>query len=145
MARGRLIKKIPALEVALEGHVTEHHRFLLAMLLEQLERLEEMIGRLDDRIAEVLESDALNAGCDEEAAEAPLPFSVAVELLTTVPGFDRRTAEYVLAETGTDMSRFPTAGHLASWAGGSVRAITIARASARAGGRPKATAGRGAR
>jgi transposase len=115
LARGRLIKKIPALQIALEGRVTEHHRFLLGMLLEQLERLEEMIGRLDERIEQVLQSEALNEGLDE--AGEVLPFPVAAELLKTMPGVDRRTAEYLLAEIGTDMSRFPTAGHLASWAG----------------------------
>jgi transposase len=100
LARQRLRAKIPALRLALRGRVTEHHRFLLQVHLDHLEHLEGLIGRLGERI---------------EGALAP--FAGAVDLLTTIPGVRRRTAEVLIAETGADMSRFPSAGHLASWAG----------------------------
>jgi len=114
LARGRLTDKIPQLEAALAGRITEHHRFLLQMLMDHLRHLEELIHRLSERIAQVLESTELNA---EPEATGSLPFPEAAELLTTMPGVDQRAAECVVAEIGTDMSRFPTAGHLASWAG----------------------------
>lgn len=100
LARGRLRAKIPALRLALRGRVTDHHRFLLQLLLDQLQSLEELIGRLSVRIEQVL------------AASAQ-----AVERLQTIPGVNQRVAETVLAEIGTQMEQFPTAGHLASWAG----------------------------
>ena len=80
--------------------MTAHHRFQLRLLLDHVAHLEALIGRLGVRIAEVM-----------------APFAEAAERLTTVPGVDRRTAEVVVAEVGTDRGRFPTAGHLASWAG----------------------------
>ncbi len=80
--------------------MTEHHRFLLRSLMSHLEALEGLIAQLNARI---------------EGAMAP--FAAAVERLTTIPGVDRRTAEVLVAGSGTDMGRFPTAGHLASWAG----------------------------
>ena len=100
LARGRLRAQIPALRLALRGRVTDHHRFLLQLLLDQLQSLEELIGRLSVRIEQVL------------AASAQ-----AVERLQTIPGVNQRVAETVLAEIGTQMEQFPTAGHLASWAG----------------------------
>lgn len=100
LARGRLRAKIPALKLALQGRVTDHHRFLLQLLLDQLRSLEELIGRLGARIEEALSSCA-----------------GAVERLRTIPGVNQRVAETVLAEVGTRMEQFPTAGHLASWAG----------------------------
>jgi transposase len=100
LARGRMRAKRPQLREALRGRVGEHHRFLLATLLDQVEALEGLIGRLDARIAEVA-----------------APFGEAVERLRTIPGVDRRAAEVIVAEVGADMTRFPTAGHLSSWAG----------------------------
>jgi transposase len=99
-ARGRLRAKIPALRLALQGHVMEHHRFLLQLHLDQLQSLGALIERLGARI---------------EAAVAPL--AKAAENLRTIPGVSRRVAETVLAEIGTAMEQFPTAAHLASWAG----------------------------
>jgi transposase len=99
-ARKRLRNKIPALQTALRGRVTEHHRFQLRLLLDHVTHLEGLIGRLGVRIE-----------------EATAPFAEAVERLTTVPGVERRAAETVIAEIGTDMNQFPTAEHLASWAG----------------------------
>jgi transposase len=115
LARGRLIKKIPQLTEALEGRVTDHHRFLLETQLERLGQLETMIERYTARIEQGLHSEALHDLT--EGAEAALPFPAAVRRLKTIPGVDQRTAEYLVAEVGTDMSRFPTASHLASWAG----------------------------
>jgi transposase len=100
LARRRLRLKIPALREALRGRVTAHHRFLLATLLEQLRFFETQIDRLDQRIA-----------------EKSRPFEPALERLCTIPGVGRRTAENLLAEVGPDMAVFPSAGHLASWAG----------------------------
>jgi transposase len=101
LARGQLRNKIPALSHALTGKVTEHHRFMLKMLLEQIEHFEGQVAQLDERIGKVM-------GPLEETAR---------ELLDEIPGINRRAAENILAEIGTDMSQFPTADHLASWAG----------------------------
>ena len=101
LARRRLRAKIPQLTEALAGRVTDHHRFMLKLLLEQVEQYERTVAELDQRI---------------EAVMSPLEQS-AVRMLDEIPGFDRRAAQTVVAEIGTDMSRFPTAGHLASWAG----------------------------
>jgi transposase len=100
LARQRLRKKMPALRTALRGQVTDHHRFLLRMLMDQLDSLEGLIAGFGARIEAVMP-----------------PFAEAAERLTTIPGVDRRTAEVLIAEIGTDMTRFPTADHLASWAG----------------------------
>jgi transposase len=101
LARRKLRAKIPALRLALRGRVTEHHRFLLALLLDELTHLESLIARLTARITEVL----------------PAPFVQAIQQLATIPGIDVRAAENILAETGIDMEVFPTDGHLASWTG----------------------------
>ncbi len=101
LARRRLRAKIPQLRLALHGRVTEHHRFLLQVLLDELTHLEGLITRLTERITTVL----------------PPPFVEAVERLATIPGIDERAAENILAEIGTDMGQFPSAGHLASWTG----------------------------
>ncbi len=100
LARQRLRGKIPQLRLALRGRVTDHHRFLLRTLLDHVTHLEELIGRFGVRIKEAL-----------------APFAEASGRLQTIPGVSQRVAETVLAEIGPDMTRFPTAGHLASWAG----------------------------
>ena len=99
-ARKRLRNKIPALQTALRGRVTAHHRFQLRLLLDHVTQLEGLIGRLGGRIEEVV-----------------APFAEAVERLTTIPGVEQRAAETVIAEIGPNMEQFPTAEHLASWAG----------------------------
>jgi transposase len=101
LARRKLRAKIPALRLALRGRVTEHHRFLLGLLLDELTHLEELITRLSARITEVL----------------PVPFAEAIPRLATIPGIDERAAENILAEIGIQMQVFPTSGHLASWTG----------------------------
>jgi transposase len=101
MARRRLRGKIPQLREALAGKVQEHHRFMLKMLMEQVQYLEGQVQQFDQRIEQVMR-----------------PFErEAVGRLDTIPGLDKRAAQCVVAEIGTDMSRFPTAGHLCSWAG----------------------------
>lgn len=102
LAKGRLRKKREALEQALSGRVRPHHRFLLTELLVQIDAIEETIARFDEQIALACATN------DEE---------VVVELLDTIPGIARGTAELLVAEIGTDMGRFPSADHLASWAG----------------------------
>jgi transposase len=100
LAKGRLREKRVALTQALEGRVKPHHRFVLTELLCQIDNLDETIARFDQEI---------EAYCR--------PFEEAVALLDTIPGVARATAEALVAEIGTDMSRFPSANHLAAWAG----------------------------
>jgi transposase len=100
LARSRLRKKIPQLRQALRGGVTEHHRFLLRTQMNHLDHLEQLIIQYSQRIEEALD-----------------PFATMLARLVTIPGVDFRVAEVVVAEIGLDMSRFPTAGHLSSWAG----------------------------
>jgi transposase len=131
LARGRMRSKIPELEKALTGIVQPHHRFVLAQQLEHIDFLDEKVEAISLRIEQQLESmswpdepaepDA-GEGTEEEApvadeSELPLTWNAAVALLDTIPGVNRRIAEVMLAEMGLDMSRFPTAEHLASWAG----------------------------
>jgi transposase len=99
-ARGRMREKIPQLERALAGHFGPHQRFMIAQQLAHIDYLDEAIERVSAEVAERL-----------------APFESTIERLDVIPGVGRRTAEIVLSEIGTDMSRFPTAGHLASWAG----------------------------
>ena len=108
-ARGSLRKKVIPLRRALEGRVTEHHRFQLRLLMDQLGQLEGLIGRLDARIVEVMEA--------TPSEDRPSPFREAADRLATIPGIAARSAEVIVAEIGPDMSKFATAGHLASWAG----------------------------
>jgi transposase len=108
LARGVLRKKIPALREALRGRFTEHHALLIGLALEHTAHLEDAIARLDARI------DALMT---EHTSEAGVPFDRARDHLDSIIGVGKRAAECILAEIGADMARFPTAGHLASWAG----------------------------
>jgi len=100
MARGRLRGKAPQLREALQGHVTDHHRFMLQQLLIHLDFLAGQMEQIDRRIEEQMR-----------------PFQAAIERVMTIPGIGQRTAQNILAEIGTDMSRFPSAAHLSSWAG----------------------------
>ena len=100
LSRKALRRKIPQLREALHGRVTDHHRFLLRMLMGQVEYLEAQVAEFDHRIGEMT-----------------TPFAEAEARLRTIPGVGAQAAEVIVAETGADMSRFPTAGHLASWAG----------------------------
>jgi transposase len=100
LARGRLRAKLPALRVALAGRFDAHHALLIGAILAHLDFLDEQLQRLSDAIGKALG-----------------PFAAAVELLRSIPGVQQRTAEVIIAEIGADMSCFPTAVHLASWAG----------------------------
>lgn len=131
LARGRMRSKIPELEKALTGLVQSHHRFLLARQLGHIDFLDEQIEEMSAAIGQQLESMSWpdgpaepDAGKDTEEgaqvadeSELPLTWNTAVALLDTIPGVNRRIAEVMLAEMGLDMSQFPTANHLASWAG----------------------------
>jgi transposase len=108
LARGTLRKKIPALRQALRGRFRDHHALLIGLCLEHIAHLEGAIAQLDERI------DTLFA---TQVSEAGLPFTRARDHLDTITGVGKRAAECILAEIGTDMTRFPTAAHLASWAG----------------------------
>ena len=100
LAQRSLRRKRPVLAEALTGRITAHHRFLLDQLLHHIECLDAAIATCDGRVAACTAADA-----------------AAVARLDTIPGVARRTAETIVAELGCDMTRFPTAGHAASWAG----------------------------
>ena len=100
LSRGSMRSKRTELCLALEGRIKPHHRFVLTELLRQIDSLDNTIARFDQEIEEYCR-----------------PFEEAVVLLDTIPGIARETAEIIVSEIGTDMSRFPTANHIASWAG----------------------------
>ena len=100
LAKGRLRIKRDDLTKALEGRVKPHHRFVLTELLCQIDNLDEALARFDEQIQEYCR-----------------PFEEAVQHLDTITGVARTTAEIIVAEIGTDMSRFPSADHLSAWGG----------------------------
>ncbi len=100
LAQRRMRSKIPALTEALTGRFRDHDRFMARLFLDRIDAHTADIARLDERIQEEME-----------------PFRQARDLLTSIPGVSRIVAEILIAETGGDMSVFPTAAHLASWAG----------------------------
>jgi len=100
MARTKMRAKIPALTEALTGHFNDDHARLVAALLHRLDHVERALRELDQVIADACE-----------------PWAHQLELLQTIPGVGPRVAQVIIAETGADMSRFPTAAHLAAWAG----------------------------
>jgi transposase len=100
MAKARMRSKIPALVEALRGSFGEHHAFLCRLHLDRIDQITAAIEELSTRIEERMR-----------------PFAPQLQRLQTIPGVGQRTAEVIIAETGGDMTRFATAGHLASWAG----------------------------
>lgn len=100
LSRGRLKSKREQMEQALLGMVGKHQRTLISMQLEHIDCLDQPIARLDQEIKEQVR-----------------PFEEEIALLNTIPGIGVRSAQVVLACIGTDMSRFPTQGHISSWAG----------------------------
>ena len=100
LARGSLRGKRRELAAVVPGLIRDHHRFVLRRHLELIDGLSRQIDKLDMRIFAVTD----------------IPFGAALDLLESIPGVGRRSAEAILAEIGDDMSPFPTAGHLASWA-----------------------------
>jgi transposase len=99
LAKGKLRKKIPVLQQALTGQVGAHQRFLLSQQLAHIDDLDQAIAQLDARIEKQMR-----------------PFEDKIARMDTIPGVGQRTAEVVVAEVGVDLSRFPSAAHLASWA-----------------------------
>jgi transposase len=99
-ARGRMRRRIPDLCQALEGRVTSHHRFLLRQLLKHIDGLDQEVAEIEHQIATYLQ-----------------PYEEASRLLQTIPGIGAPAAAALISEIGVDMSRFPSAKHLASWAG----------------------------
>jgi transposase len=100
LSRGRLRSKLPAMQLALEGRMTEHHRWMLRVLHEQLVFVEAQIAKLEAKIQDQLSD-----------------YQEAVALCTTIPGIEEVAAANLLAEIGMNMDQFPSAQHLASWAG----------------------------
>jgi transposase len=100
LAKGKLRSKIPQLVEALEGHVNEHHRFLINVQMEHLVYLEQAINQLQQRIDEKMK-----------------PYQHEMELICTTPGIDTLSAQHIFAELGGDISVFPSERHLASWIG----------------------------
>jgi transposase len=100
LARGRLREKLPELERALAGQFQAHQRFLVAQQLAHIDFLDGLLERVSAEIAERVR-----------------PVEESVILLDTIPGIGRRTAEIIVAEVGVDLQRFPSAAHLAAWAG----------------------------
>jgi transposase len=100
LAKGRLRAKKPQLRQALEGHLTEAQRFLLGIHLEQIAHFEGLISDVGRKLEALM-----------------LPFGEVIDRLDEIPGINVRTAQVLVAECGVDMTRFPSAGHLASWAG----------------------------
>jgi transposase len=99
LARGRLRNKLPELREALRGRFSAHHALLVRLALEHVEQLERSITALDAEVDRVI-----------------APFAQARARLDTITGVGKRAAESMIAEIGMDMSVFPTAAHLASWA-----------------------------
>lgn len=100
LAKGKLRAKLPALRQALTGRFRSHHAFLVTQILTHLDYLDEAIGTVSDEVETHL-----------------APFAETARRLDAIPGINQRGAEVVIAEIGIDMSVFPTARHLASWAG----------------------------
>lgn len=100
MAKGVMRKKIPALEEALAGHFGAHHAILCRQIIDHIDFLDGSITALTEEITTRL-----------------VPFEAAVAVVTSIPGIARTTAEVIVAETGADMSRFPSPGQLCAWAG----------------------------
>ena len=100
LAKGKLKKKVDLLEKALDGKLTDHHRFLLGMHLENIDHIAKQIKKID-----------------EEIQRKMLPFKKESKLIQTIPGISEVNASAILAEIGVDMSQFPDAAHISSWAG----------------------------
>jgi transposase len=102
LAKGRMRNKIDDLERALTGHIKANHRLLLTLHLEHIDDLNAKLQRLEAEIDDLMR---------------PFDQNNLVTRLDTIPGVDRKVAQIIIAELGTDMSRFPNAKHTASWAG----------------------------
>jgi transposase len=124
LARGRMKAKHDDLVQALDGTFDDHHGELAGLLLDQIASLDERIAQLSARAAELTAAMPEAWGTDADGVTGPMagagpdaPVLNAVARLAEIPGISQDLARSVIAETGLDMSRFPTAGHLVSWAG----------------------------
>ena len=120
LAKGLLRKKIPELELALEGKLEQHHRFLLELQLQRLEAAKKDLAVLEQRIRQMRE-----------------PYAAQLALLDEIPGVDWTLAAVIIAESGVEMTVFGSVSQLASWAG-VVPVTTNPPASARAAASPVA-------
>ena len=100
MAKSRLRGKIPELEEALSGFFRDHHARMCKTIIKHIDFLDETISELTSEITKLL-----------------VPFDAAVVVVSSIPGISLITAQVIIAETGSDMSKFPTPGHLSAWAG----------------------------
>ncbi len=100
LAHRRIKATSAELEAALQGRVTKHHRFALRLLLQHIDAIDAAITEIDQEVDANIE-----------------PFRTAITILSTIPGVSQLSAEVIAAEIGVDMGRFPTEGHLISWAG----------------------------
>lgn len=100
LALGKMKAKIPALVEAMEGMFDTHHAVVCRQILDHIDFLDNTIEKLSEQVVDRMD-----------------PYEAAIALLETIPGVSRITAEVIVAETGADMTRFPTAGHLCAWAG----------------------------
>ena len=129
LARGRLRSKLAELEQALRGRLEPHHSFMLSQHLALIDVFDEQIAAFDERIDQAIEqtrvgpppADGGNGPGQEQAtaetASAPDGAWAAQMIVDAVPGIGERVAEVIVAELGTDMSRFPSQAHVSSWAG----------------------------
>ena len=100
LSKGSLVKKKDLLIKALNGKVTDHHRFMLKLILDSIKHIDNQIAQLE-----------------AEMEKIKLKYTQQIDLLKTIPGVSTHVATGIIAEIGTDMSEFPTHKHLASWAG----------------------------
>jgi transposase len=133
LAQGRLRDKLGELQLALEGHITDHHRFQLKFLLDFVEFGERQLSQLENEIRRFLTqvkpgpvspesaatAEVATPGATLEAPAIPLksPLQTVVELWDTIPGIDELMASTLVAEMGANMDQFPSASHAAKWAG----------------------------
>lgn len=120
LARGRLREKTESLQLALDGHFTDHHRFQLILLFDLLEYGEAQMNKLESEIQRLLkqaQEGQPEGASSGGASSATSTLRTAVDLWKTIPGIDELTASMLVAEIGANMEQFPNAHHLASWAG----------------------------
>lgn len=120
LAKGVLRLKIDDLRLALAGRFTDHHADMVSLHLSRIEGLEHTLQQVDTRIGTLIPAPRPADAHDPPPPRATgllAPFAAQMALLTSIPGIGERVAAVVISEIGTDMGRFPTAAHLAAWAG----------------------------
>jgi transposase len=123
LARGRMKAKRAALIEALTGRFDDHHAELATILLAQIDSLTRQIDALTTRIEQLIPAISAAQGVNPDGTTGPMagrspdaPVLPAIDRLAQIPGISRHAAQVIIAEVGLDMTRFPTAGHLVSWA-----------------------------